>query len=225
MKLIVVSNSDKPVEEEDIIAKMFADRSIEESAIVTKMFENGLQTFHLRKPEYSSETLKEYLIQIPSIFHNRIILHSHHHLAGKFLLKGIHINKSDINKVFKTKLKLWFFRINNPRLMLTTSYSKPSKLFEKESFFFNYVFLSPIFNNITGVLISRIQENTLKAVLLRTSHKVIARGGISVEKVGQVHDLGFAGMAVHSSIWKKQDPLGEFIAFKNKFKELNIELE
>jgi len=226
MKLIVISNSEKLAAEDDIIVKMFADRSKEEPVIVTKMFENGLLNFHLRKPGCSPKELKDYIERIPEHFHNRIVLHSHHQLAGKYSLKGIHISKSDKKKEFKNWLKFKLLKIKNPQTILTTSFSRASKIFEEEyNISYHYVFLTPIFNNLTGELQSGYQENTLKSIMGRTDHKVIARGGVTTDKVKQIHDIGFSGMAVHSTIWRKEDPLAEFIAFKNKFNELNIELE
>jgi thiamine-phosphate pyrophosphorylase len=225
MKLIVLSSSDKPIDEKDIIAEMFADKSKEEPIIATQMFENGLQTYHLRKPGYSVKELIEYIKEIPEKYHGRIILHSDHHLANRFSFKGIHLNKSAKEKYLKTWIQLKLLKLKTPSLLVSTSYSSASKLFEEEKFTFDYVFLSPIYNNLTGVFQSRIQESTLKSVMQRTQYKVVARGGISVDKVEQLKNIGFYGIAVHSTIWKRENPVEEFIRFKKKFEELGIPLE
>ena len=55
---------------------------------VVRMFEHGLETLHLRKPDFSSKNLVEYLELIPSEYHDRIVIHSHHKLAKKIQFKG-----------------------------------------------------------------------------------------------------------------------------------------
>jgi thiamine-phosphate pyrophosphorylase len=45
----------------------------DETSLVTKMFESGLMTLHIRKPKKSTRQMKEYIKEIPAIFHNRIV--------------------------------------------------------------------------------------------------------------------------------------------------------
>lgn len=224
MKLILISGSEKSRTENDIITKMFADRSKEEPSIVTQMFENGLETFHLRKPKFSLKEMIEYLDKIPVRFHSKIVLHSHHLLTVKYNTKGVSLSKYDKNNSFKKWLKLKWLKFKNPTLTVSTSHNRISSLFE-EKFKYDYVFLSPIFDNLTGGFISGAQQNTLKSVIDRIPFKVIARGGVSAEKVQLIKEMGFAGLAIHSTIWKKQDPFAEFIRFKEKFQELGIPIE
>ena len=87
MKLIVITSS----------------RTIpDETTFVTKMFESGLMTLHLRKPRFSTNQLKEFLNEIPKHFHNRIVIHSHHKLALKYDLKGIHMTSTP----FREKMEI-----------------------------------------------------------------------------------------------------------------------
>src|SRR4051812_23918133 len=90
----------------------------DEQGLVTKMFESGLTTLHLRKPKHSTHQLTEYIKEIPSHFHNRIVIHSHHKLALKFHLKGIHLSSTHLSKSWR-----YFF----VRLRLRLKFSKTSK--------------------------------------------------------------------------------------------------
>lgn len=225
MKLIVMSGLGKPIKEDHVVMKLFSDHSREEPYLAAQMFENGLETFHLRKANFSTKEMIAYLDKIPSKFHNRIVLHSHHNLAKIYMTKGVSLSKRDKKNNFRAWLKLKILKFKHPRLIVSTTYSKASALFEEKNRKYDYVFLSPVFDTLTGELISGAQQNMLKSVLERVPHKVIARGGISVEKVQQVKEMGFAGMAVHSMIWKKPDPVAEFVLFRNKFKELDIPIE
>ena len=101
MKLIVISSSS----------------SLEnEAKVITNLFEAGLETFHLRKHKQSTKNTKELLKDIPAHFHNRIIIHSHHKLAYKFNLKGIHLTKTHIKQKFKTWLTVKIIKLKNPEI-------------------------------------------------------------------------------------------------------------
>ena len=40
------------------------------------MFENGLETLHIKKPDFSKKQLNNYLELIPKKHHNKIVIHS-----------------------------------------------------------------------------------------------------------------------------------------------------
>jgi thiamine-phosphate pyrophosphorylase len=61
MKLIVISSP---------------ENSSDEIEIVSALFENGLEIFHIHKPNFSKEETKNFIHQIPSKYHNKIFLHS-----------------------------------------------------------------------------------------------------------------------------------------------------
>src|SRR3989344_8445306 len=113
-----------------------------EAQIITSLFEAGLDHFHLRKHKLSTKKTKELLKAIPAHFHNRIVLHSHHNLARKFNLKGIHLTKSHLKKRFKTWLTIKLIQLKNPEIVITTSFNNIGQLFNKEHRYqYNYVFL------------------------------------------------------------------------------------
>src|ERR1035437_9133261 len=115
MKLIVITSS----------------RSLpDEHMILTSLFENGLQTLHLSKPNYSTPRMTRLIRNIPEKFHNRIVIHSHHNLMLKFNLKGIHLTK----KHKKRKLTTWFMlkllTYRKPDLQTSTSFTKLASILE-----------------------------------------------------------------------------------------------
>ncbi|TAL61669.1 MAG: thiamine phosphate synthase [Bacteroidetes bacterium] len=61
MKLIVVS-SPTPVPNE--------------RATINSLFEEGVEVFQIHKPDFSKEEIKNFIQQIPTKYHNRIVLHS-----------------------------------------------------------------------------------------------------------------------------------------------------
>jgi thiamine-phosphate pyrophosphorylase len=211
MKLIVISNSG--VMENEAI-------------IVTKLFEAGLETFHLRKHRISTKKTKELIKAIPSHFHNRIVIHSHHNLARYFNLKGIHLTKTHKKRKFRTWLTLKFIKLKNPNIIISTSYDTIGKLFEQsESYTFNYVFLSPIFESITSKFQGGYTTHSLRSALEKSQYKVIARGGVDINAIEKANEIGFEGLAFYNSIWKRKDPVGEFNSIVEKFLELKIPIE
>lgn len=211
MQLIVISSS----------------RSIEnETQIVTKLFEAGLETYHLRKHKLSTKQMKEFIKAIPSHFHNRIVIHSHHNLTRKFKLKGIHLTKSHLKRKFKT----WFFikliKINNPSIAITTSFGTIGSLLElKQDYDYTYAFLSPIFDSLTSRFQSGFTEHSLKSAISKTKIKTVARGGVDISAIEKANTIGFSGVAFYSAIWKKKNPVEEFNKIIEKFQELNIPIE
>lgn len=197
-----------------------------EAQIITSLFEAGLDHFHLRKHKLSTKKTKELLSAIPSHFHNRIIIHTHHNLARKFNLKGIHLTKSHLKKRFKTWLTIKLIQLKNPEIVITTSFSNIGQLFEKEHRYqYNYVFLSPIFDSLNSKFQGGFTEHSLKSAILKTPFNVVARGGIDINAIEKSNEIGFAGIAFYSCIWKKKDPLVAFNNLVERFQELKIPIE
>jgi len=206
MKLILISSSDKKEEE---------------TKQLIQLFEMGIETFHLRKPKMTTKELRGYIEAIPEVFHDRIVIHSHHDLAVKYDLKGIHMTR--IHK--KRKLRQWFImqriRMRKKNIVVSTSFRKLGNLYEEENKY-SYVFLSPIFDSLSGKFQSGFNEFSLKAAIEKTPHKVIARGGMDLSKIEKVRDIGFYGMAFYSTIWKSKDPVEATLKLFEKMKELGI---
>lgn len=211
MKLIVISSS----------------HEIEnEAGIITSLFEAGLDHFHLRKHKLSTKKTKELIKGIPAHFHNRIILHSHHNLARKFQLKGIHLTKSHIKKKYKTWLTIKLIQLRNPSIIITTSFNNIGQLFDKDHRYpYSYVFLSPIFDGLNSKFQGGFTEHSLRSANQKTHFKVIARGGVDMNSIEKAKEIGFDGLAFYSSIWKKKDPLASFNNMVEKFQELKIPIE
>ena len=198
MKLILISPS-KDLENEMSLLNFF--------------FENGLENYHLRKPRYATSQLEEYIKKIPEQFHNRIVIHSHHNLAGKYNLKGIHFTKSHLDKPKTTWFKMKLLNLKKPisSLSLSQTYSKLTEVYQKSEFNYEYVFLRSIFDSLSGKFLSGFYEEGLKVANEKSGKKIIARGGVDSSRILQIKDLGFYGFALYSSIWKSKDPKSAYL--------------
>jgi thiamine-phosphate pyrophosphorylase len=212
MKIIVISSN---------------RRDEKEVQLVNKLFENGMQTFHLRKPKFTTEELGDYIKAIPEQFHKKIVIHSHHNLAGKFKLKGIHFTKNHIRKKNKTWLRLKLLSWKRPisSLTLSSSHSKLSTIYDAEPYNYDYVFLSPIFDSLTGKFQSGFHEEGIKAAIQKSGKKIIARGGVDYTRVEKINALGFTGLALYSALWEKPDPLAEYLKVMSACSELGIKTD
>jgi len=210
MKLIVITPS------KDILDEPF---------LVTKMFESGLPTLHLRKPKHSTNGLRKYIEAIPEHFHNRIMLHTHHDLAIKFKLKGIHLGRVHLSKKWKyffvrLRLKMRFGKISKSR-----SYSRLNQVYEKEEQKFDYFLIGTMFNNMTGELYSGFYEAGLSAANKSTEKILVAKGGTSPKTIAKAAQLGFKGIAFNSFIWNSDTPHDSFMEVMEEFKKQNLEVE
>lgn len=206
MKIIVISSS---------------DLSDSEHLIIAQLFENGLDILHLRKPKLSTKELSNFISKIPKGFHNRIVIHSHHKLARRFNLMGVHITKSHRKRKFRTWFTMKLNKMKNPNLVVTASFRSISSLFE-DDYNYSYVFLSPVFDSLTNKFQSGFNSHGLRSALSKTKHKVIARGGVDINCIEKVNELGFEGMALYSAIWKSSDPVQQFINIRERCRELGI---
>lgn len=193
-----------------------------ESEVIKKLFEAGLSTLHLRKPNYSTKQLSKLIESIPTHFHDRIIIHSHHDLIFKFNLKGVHFTNIHLERKFK---KWWFLRklrVSGKKIVSSRSYHKLSEVYNTEEIKFNYYLLGTVFNNLTNAFYSGFYEHGISAAIKNAGKDFIARGGINLNTLQKAYDLGFKGVAISSFIWKSDDPFGKFVEVLDYCKLKNI---
>lgn len=192
-----------------------------ETEIITKLFEEGLEYFHLRKPNYKKKKLQAFLNAIPKEFHNRIILHKYHLLALDYGVKGIHITNRHLKKPVITGIKLWYLRFRKPSLTISSSFHDITTL-KKRHKEFTYVFLSPIFNSISKKgYKSAFNEVTLQKTLKETDN-VMALGGVTTTKINKVRELGFSGACLLGALWHSKNPVESFRKIKERCAKLQL---
>lgn len=187
MRIIVISSpSRREGEISDIIA----------------LFESGLEYFHLRKPKMGMKEYEEFLINIPSKYHHRIVIHSYFNLAQKYNVKGIHLTSKHKKQAFKTWLRVKWLKFKKPHLTVSTSMHSLSKIKTHKDF--EYVFLSPIFDSLSKKgHISQFDLNHLKN-LFRDKDNIIALGGVDASKYEEIKNAGFGGLALLGAVWENE---------------------
>lgn len=108
----------------------------------------------------------------------------------------------------------------HPKIVVHTDYFKFHSLKELQDCEdkYEYAFLSPIFDSISKVgYKSNYDLNEVKMVLKSRKEKIIALGGITIDKIEEVRDLGFFGIAVLGTIWQSDKPIEDFKNLKEKW--------
>lgn len=202
MKLIVVSS---------------ANKSKSEIRHIVDFFEGGMDLFHIKKKGFSKRKMEDYIKMIPKKYHSKLVLHSHYGLASKYSLRGIHISRSKKNKKGLGSIRYWYTKLFNGKLHISKSFHSIQGMVN-DSKKYDYVFLSPVFDNHNmSVFSAAFSEKQLRNVLYKTKHNVVALGGVTTERVEVARRTGFYGTALHSTIWReKADRAGVFNAIANE---------
>jgi thiamine-phosphate pyrophosphorylase len=183
-----------------------------EVEMLENFFEAGLQRFHLRKPNFSTNELSEYLEQVSPKNLSKIVIHRAPQLLEQFPLAGYH--HTSIESIQPVKG--------------STSRSL-HKLSELKSFNENldYVFFGPVYHSISKkgyspkISLSEIFSFFKSGRLEKKNKKpkVFALGGIRRKKMKRLSEVGFDGVALLGSIWGSRDPLRAL----NEFMKMDIE--
>ncbi len=180
-----------------------------ESDLINLLFHNGLRRLHLRKPDAPLEDYEGLLRRIEPQFRHNVVLHDHFHLAFKYNVLGIHLNRrnSEIPDNFSGSVS----RSLHTEEELAVMKNK-----------YNYVTLSPIFDSISKQGYNSAFEHEKLLEMKKNGiidSRVIALGGITAHNISQLKQYGFGGAMVLGSLWEKKDDEKEFLA---EFKSLSL---
>lgn len=172
-----------------------------EAAIIDGLFEEGLQLFHLRKPQADAGDMERLLREINPVHRARIALHQHHELAGQFGINRLHYTEAQRKH---TDEEEWLQK-KEEGFCLSTSIHQVEEAVPPA---FDYAFFGPVFNSISKQGYEAVVPSGFR--LPATARRLIAIGGIDENNCGSVLEMGFMGVAVLGTIWQSDDPIGQF---------------
>lgn len=196
MKLIVITAEHFFKEEALWINKLMRDASKEYPAQGSTLF------MHLRKPGSRAEEMELLIAGIDPQFYRQLVLHDHLHLAQKYNLGGVHLNSRNEQLYNKADVKDHYWK--TCRISRSCHSLEEVARYKEQC---SYVTLSPIFNSISkqGYCAAFTQEELKRAKDLNiVDQKVVALGGIGLDNIAQIKELGFGGAAVLGTIWKSR---------------------
>ena len=163
----------------------------EDVLIITALLNRGIDIVHLRKPDSNVEECRELLAKLTVDQRENIIIHDYPELYFEFSLKGIHVNRniSSLPKEYSG-------------LRTRSCHSFEEIIRYKNDY--DYLFLSPIFDSISKVgYKSKFSHEELRSGSLdgKIEKKVVALGGVTLDKIPYLEGLNFGGVAMIGAIY------------------------
>jgi thiamine-phosphate pyrophosphorylase len=184
--------------------------------IIHQLFEEGLQLFHIRKPDYNESDVRQFVLAIGLEYSNRLVLHSHHQLAAELAINRIHFTEKTRKEVTTAPTRLSKpcscilkqFITNGFHLSTSTHYIEDFNALDQ---IFEYAFLSPVFPSISKE--NYVSKTDLfEAIKIRTNHstQLVALGGIEPKNIEKSFRNGFDDVALLGIIWNSKNPIKKF---------------
>jgi thiamine-phosphate pyrophosphorylase len=172
-----------------------------EHLLIASLFESGLQTLHLRKPDYTILKTRDLLNSIPEIFYPKIVIHNHYELLNDFNLKGANLSES-IRIEGKT---------DGIKNIISSSFHRLDHILSSR-FPFEYVFFSPVFQSISKQgykpsITQQILKDFFKSKRSQIKFPIIALGGVTDKNILLAKEIGFSGAACIGYIWESSNPM------------------
>ena len=183
---------------------------LNEIEILHELFQEGLEYYHLRKPNKNYKAHCEYLNRIDSKYHNKIVVHYFHELVNAFNLKGIHFQEQKRRDHIDNPGQ-YFKNLKMYGKTISSSFHELEEL-ENCDFEFDYHLLSPVFSSISkqgyegrGFNVNPIDK------------RIIGMGGVSINNLTEFDQLGYKGVGVLGGIWNSDSPIEDFKVMKAYF--------
>ena len=164
-----------------------------EAKVITQALRAGAFRIHLRRPTASEEEIANLLEQIPEELLPRVVLQDQQQLAQYYPVGGIHFNCRHPFSTMEESIHRLQYSISCHTLEEIKTYKAHM----------DYLFLSPIFDSLSKVgYNSAFTLQDLQEAKDLIDTKVIALGGINLQKIPLLQKLPFGGAALLGSFWQ-----------------------
>ncbi|WP_294285839.1 thiamine phosphate synthase [uncultured Chryseobacterium sp.] len=173
-----------------------------ETEIINELFREGLELLHVRKPLLDASTMRNYIKNIDSGYHEQLVLHSHYILAEEFGTSRLHFKESETPDIPDH-----FFE----EYILSTSVHSIG-CFNTLDVRWEYALISPVFPSISKKGYGDGTE-ILESIRQRENDNsgLIALGGIHQHNIDTVFSEDVDGAALLGGIWDNEEPLKTYI--------------
>jgi len=170
----------------------------DEAAIIQQLFAEGLDVFHLRKPEADEQAVRQLIEAIPAEYHNRIALHGFFHLMSAFNIHRWHYREENRQSTSKEEMT----QLKNKGYTLSTSVHDLPTL-QRLTSLFSYAFFSPVFDSISKQQYKGVADVDFYLKDEQKPISVIALGGVDAGNIRSAMSMNFDGAALLGAIWKE----------------------
>lgn len=164
----------------------------DEGMLINTLFENGVDRVHIRKPGASEDEYRRLIEEIDGRWHGRLSLHDCHDVAVEYGC-GVHLNGRN---PYPPQIE--------GGVVLSASCHSLAEVVERKKVC-DYVFLSPIFDSISkqGYGSAFTEDDIKKATQSGiVDSRVMALGGVCLDNLSLVKDMGFGGAALLGDVWR-----------------------
>ena len=168
---------------------------VEEDKILETLFEEGMEMLHLNKPDSSPVYAERLLSLLPEEYNKKIVVHDNYYLKNEYGLAGIHLDEADAEAPQGYKGKI-------SRTCRSLEELKSAK---KQS---KYVFLRDVFDSISDAngkasfSYDQLKEAAHRGLI---DKHVYALGGVRLENIKVLKELGFGGAVICNDLWTRFD--------------------
>jgi thiamine-phosphate pyrophosphorylase len=169
-----------------------------EAAIIQQLFAEGLEVFHLRKPEADEQMVRQLIEAIPAEYHNRIAMHGFFHLMAEYNILRWHFREEHRQSTTKEEMT----QLKNKGYALSTSVHDLPTL-QRLISLFSYAFFSPVFDSISKQQYKGVADGDFYLKDEQKPVSVIALGGVDAGNIQSAMAMNFDGAALLGAIWKE----------------------
>jgi len=168
----------------------------------------GLSRFHVRKPDWSVDELRNFLNEFPDECIERTVIHRRPELLAEYPFAGYHLS---------SKEQYWGKEVDGT---ISRSFHHLHELITSNEKL-DYAFLGPIFDSVSkqgynsSFPASELRSFFVDRRKLRVElPRIVALGGIVPEKVRVALSLGFDGVAALGGVWGSRYPQKAFMRYR-----------
>ena len=169
-----------------------------EATIIQQLFAEGLEVFHLRKPEADEQTVRQLIEAIPAEYHNRIAMHGFFHLMKEYNIHRWHFREEHRQETTKEDM----VQLKSKGYTLSTSVHDLSTV-QRLTSLFSYAFFSPVFDSISKHQYKGVADADFYLKEEQKPISVIALGGVDAGNIRSAMAMNFDGAALLGAIWKE----------------------
>lgn len=168
---------------------------VEEDQILTALFEEGMDNLHLYKPHTEPVFSERLLTLLDDDYYRKITVHDHFYLKEEYGLRGIHLDtvaaelpygyRGIVSRTCHTLGELAEAKRRSSYLFLQNIYDSQSNPADRQSF--------------TTEQLRQAQRQGL------IDRHVYAMGGVNLDNIRQMRDLGFGGVVICGDLWNRFD--------------------
>lgn len=164
----------------------------EEVAIIRRLLAGSVDIVHLRKPDATVDYCRTLLRELTPAERAKIVIHDYYTLYEEFALRGVHINRNIAHLP------------DGYRGTHTRSCHSLEEVVRYKAEC-DYLFLSPIFDSISKEgYHSAFSDEVLRRAAAEgiIDDRVVALGGVTLDKLSYLERVGFGGAAMSGAIYR-----------------------